>query len=232
MATAKDISQEYENWLRFITLVDFAGRSLCRNVLFNQENLPEDEVQLFNQLKPLESQICRFEGQREILCPSSGKTDHRTFDVTLFTNIIKVLFKDKYKSLVDYLRKARNKEFHRGDKSLSDTGFNQLWNDTSKTLVSHGFESKLVDEVKECNLFSHQKFRDIFLSIFPGKKSLYLMRHELDIFFVSVPQFPFLRYYIASAESMLRLTKFVFENCMYVCINLFNDGQIYMNYKK
>ena len=210
MAKAKDISQEYENWLRFMTLVDFAGRSLCRDVLFNQENLPEDEVQLFNQLKPLESKICPFKDQREILCPSSGKTDHRKFDVTLFTNIIKVLFKDKYKSLVDDLKSARNKESHRGDKSLSENDFNQLWNDTSKMLVSHGFESKLVDEVKECDFFSHQKYRDIALS-FLGKKSLFLLRLELDLFFVSAPQFPFLSYYIAIAESMLRLTKFVFE---------------------
>ena len=134
---------------------------------------------------------------------------------------------------MDDLKKARNKESHRGDKSLSENDFNQLWNDTSKMLVSHGFESKLVDEVKECNLFSHQKFRYIvLLSIFPGKKSLFLLRLELDLFFVSVPQFPFLSCYIAIAESMLRLTKFVFESCMFVCINLFNVGQIYMNYKK
>ena len=55
MATAKDISQEYENWLRLITLVDFAGRSLCRDVLFNKEKVSKDEVELFKLLKPLES---------------------------------------------------------------------------------------------------------------------------------------------------------------------------------
>ena len=125
--------------------------------------------------------------------------------MTLFTNIIKVLFQDKYKSLVEDLKKARNTESHRGDKSLSDSDFNQVWNDTEKMLVSHGFESKLVDEVKECDLFSHQKFRDIFLLIFSGKKSLFLFRLtyflELDPFFVLVPQFPLLRYSIASAEN-------------------------------
>ena len=205
MATAKDISQEYENWLRLITLVDFAGRSLCRDVLFNKEKVSKDEVELFKLLKPLESKICPFKHQRPILCPSTGKTDHSKFDVTLFTNIIKVLFQDKYKSLVEDLKKARNTESHRGDKSLSDSDFNQVWNDTEKMLVSHGFESKLVDEVKECDLFSHQKFRDIFLLIFSGKKSLFLFRLtyflELDPFFVLVPQFPLLRYSIASAEN-------------------------------
>ena len=175
MATGKDITQEYENWLRLVTLVDFAGRDLCRDVLFNKENKSEDEVELFKLLKPLESKICPFKDQHKILCPSTGKTDHSKFDVTLFTNIIKVLFKDKYKSLVEDLKQARNRESHRGDKSLSDSDFNQLWNDTSNMLVSHGFESKLVDEVKECDLFSHQKFKDIVLSIVLGKKSLFLL---------------------------------------------------------
>ena len=53
MTAAKDISEEYENWLRLMTLVDFAGRSLCRDVLFKIEKLPEDEVQLFKVLEPL-----------------------------------------------------------------------------------------------------------------------------------------------------------------------------------
>ena len=205
MATAKDMSQEYKNWLCLITLVDFAGRSLCRDVLFNKEKVSKDEVELFKLLKPLESKICPFKYQRLILCPSTGKTDYSKFDVILFTNIITVLFQDKYKSLVEDLKKARNTEFHRGDKSLSDSDFNQVWNDIEKMLVSHGFESKLVDEVKECDLFSDQKFRDIFLSIFSGKMSLFLIRLtcflELDPFFVLVPQFPFLRYSIASAEN-------------------------------
>ena len=214
MAAAKDISQEYKNWLRLMTLVDFAGRSLCRDVLFNKENLPEDEVQLFRQLKPFESKICPYKYQRETLCPLTGKTDHSKFDVTLFTNIIKVLFKDKYKSLVDDLKNARNRESHRGNKSISDSDFNQLWNDTSKMLVDHGFESKVVDEVKQCDLFSDHKFRDIVLSIFAGKKSLFLLRLtyflELDPFFVSVPQFPF--FMVSMRASMLHSRKFVFEN--------------------
>ena len=175
MATGKDITQEYENWLRLVTLVDFAGRSLCRDVLFNKENKSEDEVELFKLLKPLESKICPFKDQLKILCPSTGKTDHSKFDVTLFTNIIKVLFKDKYISLVEDLKQARNRESHRGNKSLSDSDFSQLWNDTSNMLVSHGCESKLVDEVKECDLFSHQKFKDIVLSIVLGKISLFLL---------------------------------------------------------
>ena len=48
MATAKNtISKEYENWLRLITLIDFGGNHLCRDVLFQRENLPTDETLLF-----------------------------------------------------------------------------------------------------------------------------------------------------------------------------------------
>ena len=182
MATAKDISEEYENWLRLMTLVDFAGRSLCRNVLFKLEKLPEDEVQLFTVLEPLKSQICHYQDQREILCPPTGKTDHSRFDVTLFTSIITVKYGNKYKSLVDDLRNARNKEFHKGDKSLSGSDFNQLWNDTSQMLRNHGFDTKLVKEVKDSDLFSHQKFRDILYSVIPGNNSLFFVSYILSCF--------------------------------------------------
>ena len=182
MTAAKDISEEYENWLRLMTLVDFAGRSLCRDVLFKIEKLPEDEVQLFKVLEPLKSKICRYPDQSEILCPPTGKTDHRKFDVTLFTSIITVKYGNKYKSLVDYLRNARNKEFHKGDKSLSGSDFNQLWNDTSQMLISHGFDPKLVKEVKDSDLFSHQKFRDILYLIIPGNNSLFFASYILSCF--------------------------------------------------
>ena len=165
MATAEDISQEYENWLRLTTLVDFAGRTLCRDVLFNKETLPKDEVELCKELEPLKSKICRYPDQEKTLCPPSGKTDYSKFDVTLFTSIISVKYGNKHKPLVDDLRKARNDLFHKGDKSLSDSDFNQLWTDTSQMLVGHGFDPTLVDAVKECDCSSLQKFKGILSNI-------------------------------------------------------------------
>ena len=198
MATAKDISQEYENWLRLTTLFDFAGRSLCRDVLFNKENLPEDEVELFKVLEPLKSRICRFQVQKEILCPSTGKTDQSKFDVTLFTSIIDVKYGNKYRLLVNDLRKARNELFHKGDKSISDFHFNQLWNDTSQMLVKHGFDPILVDDLKEFNRVSLQKFSDIVSGKFkdiPSNNSLFCLRFTcflaLDPFFLCAPILPF-----------------------------------------
>ena len=178
MATAKDISQEYENWFRLMTLVDFAGRSLCRDVLFKQENLPEDEVELFKVLEPLKSRICRFQDQKEILCPSTGKADHSKFDVTLFTSIITVKYGNKHRLLVDDLRKARNELSHKGNKLLSDFHFNQLWNDTSQMLVKHGFDPKLVDELKQYDCVSLQNVNGILSEKFseiPSNNSLFCL---------------------------------------------------------
>ena len=199
MATAKDISQEYENWLRLTTLVDFAGRSLCRNVLFKLEKLPEDEVQLFKVLEPIKSKICHFQEQKEILCPSAGKTDHSKFDVTLFTSILKVKYGNKHKILVDDLRKARNQLFHKGNKSISDFRFNQLWKDISQMLVKHGFDPTLVDELEKYDRVSLQKFSDILSEKFtdiPSNNSLFCLHLTyclaLDSFsFLCAPILPF-----------------------------------------
>ena len=169
MAAAKNnLCQEYEKWFRLTTLIDFAGRHLCYDVLFKQEKLPTDGALLYTELESLKSKICRFRDQREIVFPSSGITDHKKFDLTLFTSIIESKFRDKYKTLVGDLRGVRNKEFHRGNKTLSDTEFNNLWNDITNMLENHGFDIKLVDDLKTSDPFSHQKFKDIALMNFLG----------------------------------------------------------------
>ena len=57
--------------------------------------------------------------------PNTKITDHTKFDLTLLTSIIEKKFGDKYKSLVNDLMRARNREFHRGNKELSETEFEQ-----------------------------------------------------------------------------------------------------------
>lgn len=166
MAAAKStFSQEYEKWVRVITLIDFAGRRLCRDVLFNQEKLPTDGALLYEELKGLKSAICRFQDQADILCPTNGITDHTKFDVTLLTSIIDQKFGDRYKSLVSDLRNARNRECHRGDKKLSVTEFEQLWNDTTDMLKKYGFDLSLVNDLKWCDIFSQYQLQDIAISI-------------------------------------------------------------------
>ena len=153
-----NLSQEYENWLRLTTLVHFSGKKLCHNVLFVQEQLPTDGKLLY---KELESVSCQYKGQREILCPTSGITDCDKFDITLYTRVIQRKFGNKYDSLVNDLRDARNKLFHIGKKEIPDKEFNQLWKDTTDMLQKHNFDLALVDGLKTSDIFSHKQFRDI-----------------------------------------------------------------------
>ena len=159
---------EYEKWFRVATLIDFAGRNLCYKVIHVDENIPTDGAKLYQELISLKSQICRYQSQHEVLCPSSGITDERKFDLTLYTSIIEKKFPRKYDQLVADLRQSRNTEFHRGDKSLSDKEFDQLWNETTQMLVSHGFDIQLVGDLKTCDLSSTQKFNDSVMNILQG----------------------------------------------------------------
>ena len=159
MAVAMDnLSQEYENWLRLTILVDFSGRNLCHNVLFVQEQLPTDGKLLYNEL---ESVSCHYNDQCEILRPTSGITNCDKFDVTLYTKVIKGKFGNKYDSLVNDLRDARNKLFHTGKKEIPDKEFNQLLKDTTDMLQKHNFDFSLVDGLKMSGIFSHKQFRNI-----------------------------------------------------------------------
>ena len=164
---AANLCQEYEKWFRLTTLIDFAGRHLCYDVLFRRERMPTDGALLYTELEGLKSKI-QYPDQREIVLPSSRITDHNKFDLTLFTSIIEKKFGDTYKTLVHDLRRARNKEFHRGNKKLSDTEFDNLWNETTNMLENHGFDMNLVDDLKTSNPLSHQKFKDNVILNFIG----------------------------------------------------------------
>lgn len=165
MDSASDnISKEYENWLRLMTLIHFGGKHLCRDVLFSRENLPTDGALLFKKLEHLKPRM-QFENQKRVLCPSTGITDYNEFDLTLFTSIIEKLYGGKYKQLVKDLRNVRNTQFHRGNPMLSDKEFKQLWYETTHMLVGHGLDLTLVVDLENCDLFSNQKYNQIVISI-------------------------------------------------------------------
>ena len=159
-----NLRKEYPNWLRIAVLTDYAGRALCHDVLFSQENLPKDGALLYKELEYLKSERL-FKDQREKLFPPNGITDYTTFDVTSLTKIIESKFGNKYKPLVDDLRKARNEEGHRGNKELSENEFSQLWDEITQMLGKDGFDLKLVVDLKKCDIFSNQLFRDVAISI-------------------------------------------------------------------
>ena len=164
-ATAMDnLRTEYPNWLRIAVLTDFAGRRLCHDVLFHKENLPKDGKLLYKKLECLKQKRLLPE-QREKLFPPNGITDYNKFDVTLLTKIIESMYGNKYKLLVDDLRKARNTECHRGYKKLSDNEFDQLWDQITDMLKQHHFDLQSVGNLKNCDIFASQLYRDIAISI-------------------------------------------------------------------
>ena len=161
MATEKDMSSEYKNWNRLFQLIDHGGKNICYNVLFKKEKWPTDGKKLYQKLQPHLSKICKFKKQRKILGPSNRSTDYKKFDLTLFTRIIEVMFGSKYKLLVKDLRDARNKECHRGDKTLSNPDFNQLWKRAEDMLQKHGFDVTSVKDLRTCDSSLDQQLKDI-----------------------------------------------------------------------
>ena len=159
-----DLRKEYANWLRIAVLVDFAGRRLCYDVLFNKEKLPKDGQLLYKELENLKRKQFNRE-QREKLFPANEITDYTTFDVTLLTKIIESKYGNKYERLVKDLRNARNKESHRGSKELSNNEFNQLWDGITNMLKQHPFNLQLVGDLKNCDIFANQLYRDVAISI-------------------------------------------------------------------
>ena len=166
MAASKDnFSKEYINGIRLFILSDIGCRQVCHDVLFHREKLPRDGRQLYNILKPQESDICQYQNQYEILCPLNGYTDYTKLDITLLLSIIKVMLRGKYNQLVKDLRYVRNRECHRGDKNLSDTKFKMLWEETANILDKYGFDFTLVDGLKAGDPFLDPHFKNIAISI-------------------------------------------------------------------
>ena len=159
MATVKDIYQNSERWLRLVTLIDYAGMYLCKEVLHTKEGLPYDGAQLYSCLKIYKDKM-RFKEQKEILCPSNGITDETKFDITLYTSLIQVMFGFKYNALIKDLRDNRNELHHMANKDMSQSDFNKHWNSTCSKLKGYGFH-KAVRDLKTGNLLSNQNLEKI-----------------------------------------------------------------------
>ena len=163
MSTIMDIYQKSEKWLRLVTLNNYAGTILCKDVLHTKEGLPLDGAQLYQILLVYKDQM-KFNDQKEILCPSNGITDESKFDVTLYTSLIEVMFKSKYNRLIKDVRKNRNHIYHMANKDISESEFEKEWNSACAMLEGHGF-TESVEDLKNCNLFTIKKLKKIMDSI-------------------------------------------------------------------
>ena len=154
-----DNYQSSERWFRLVSLIDYAGRQLCKEVLHSTEGYSCDGRTLYVELEPYKEKM-QYQDQKLILCPSNGITDESKFDLTLYTKLLEVLFKPKYASMIRDLRKYRNKLFHMGNKHMSELDFEFRWSDTCKMLRSHGF-TESVNDLKNGSLPAEEELRKI-----------------------------------------------------------------------
>lgn len=157
------IFQDSENWLRLVTLIDYAGVNLCKQVLHIKEGLPTDGAELYQKLKDYDiKELNRY--QQRIVFPKNGKIDEDKFDITLFTNLIQQMFLSRHNDLITTLRDIRNGLCHMSDKKISDSDFQKQWNSICAKLQKHGFNER-VDELKIGHLPSMESVKKILKSI-------------------------------------------------------------------
>ena len=163
MTALLEIFQSSENWLRLVTLVDYAGVHLCKEVLHTKEGLTTDGAELYQTLKDYSIKGL-YREQQEIVFPKNGKTDESKFDITLYTLLIQQMFSSTYNDLIRTLRDIRNDLCHMSDKKISESGFEKQWNIICTKLKKHGFNEP-VNELKTGYLPSIELVKKILESI-------------------------------------------------------------------
>ena len=164
MTTLLEIFQNSENWLRLVTLTDYAGVDLCKEVLHTKEGLPTDGVKLYQKLKKDYNIKGLYREQEQIVFPKDENTDEGKFDITLYTCLIQQMFPSKYKGLMRTLRDIRNGLCHMSDKKIPESDFQKRWNSICAKLQNHGF-NKSVDKLKTGYLPSIEMVKKILESI-------------------------------------------------------------------
>ena len=140
-----------QKWLKLVSLIDYYGRKLCKEIIHQKEGLPYDGRELCIILKKYEDEL-QFEGQKKIICPSNGITDERKFDISLYVILIKVLFTPKYDDLAKSLRRLRNELHHTAVRDMSDQDFEKQWNNVLSIFKEYEFTE--CEDLENLDLFN------------------------------------------------------------------------------
>ena len=157
---AVKVRKDYENWLRVVTLINYAGKRLCYEILHLKEYLPYDGAQLYWKLERYKNNM-HFQMHREILSPPSKIIDEKKFDLLVYATIIYYMFGDKYEKLLHDVGDMRNEIFHMQHESICKAEFEQLWNDACDMLLKHDFNVNSLKIMKTYDLFSVEEYRGI-----------------------------------------------------------------------
>ena len=123
--------------------------------MHDREGLPTDGAQLHCRLLKFQNEM-QFDDQKELLCPSDKNTDESKFDITMYTKLIQVMFKEKYNIFISDLRRKRILLYHMKNKDISESNFEKEWNNACFMLKGHGFDEN-VHDLKNGNLLSVEK---------------------------------------------------------------------------
>ena len=155
------IRKDYENWLRVIVLINYAGKRLCYEILHMKEDLPCDGGQLYWKLEPYKNKM-HFRIHAGVLCPSNKVIDEKKFDLLVYATLIYYMFGDKYEKLLRDVGDMRNEIFIMQDESICKADFEQMWSDACNMLLKYDFDIELLKTLKTCDLFSVDEYRGIF----------------------------------------------------------------------
>ena len=164
------MQKKYENWLRVVTLINYAGKQLCFKILHTNEHLPLDGRELYSKLEVYKDDM-HFQIHEEILCPPNRVIDENKFDILIYAIVITCMFGAKYEELMDKVVDLRNEIFHMEDKSICTMEFEQLWREAynlfNDVFNQNGFGNiESLNILKTCDLSSIEEFKGIldFLS--------------------------------------------------------------------
>ena len=166
MKTPK-MRKDYENWLRLVVLMDYAGKSLSDEILHKKEEIPRDGAQLYSELQIHKDKI-HYQIHEEIFCPSDKTIDESKFDLMIYGAVIHLLFGSKYEDLICDVRDRRNEIYHMPDESICAAEFKKLWSQAGNMLWKHGFDLESLDDLRTCDLSSTEELKGIseFFAIF------------------------------------------------------------------
>ena len=150
--------KEYENWLRVVTLINYAGKQLCFKILHTKENLPLDGKEFYRKLEEYKDDI-HFQIHEEILCPPNSIIDENKFDLLVYAIVISCMFGDKYEELIDKVVDLRNEIFHMEDESIRALEFEKLWGKAyglfNDVFNKYGFDNiESLSVLKTCDISS------------------------------------------------------------------------------
>lgn len=150
--------KKYENWIRVVVMIDYAGKQLCSEILHKNYDLPTDGGKLYYRLERYKNKM-QYKIHQEILCPLNKVIDEKKFDLLIYAIVIDSVSGGKYKELLDPLGDIRNKIFHMEDKAISIAEFETLWEEAGAELLKHGFDVNSLNFLKTCNLYSSEEWQ-------------------------------------------------------------------------